>query len=274
MPLTSIQKHILDVIKSNRSPESYLAGGAVLNRAWPRLSDDLDIFCNHESEVIEQAQADIRSLEKNGLEVSVVLMQYALAEVEVQVGQERCIIQWMDETARRFFPILQDQHFGWRLHDADLAVNKIIAGASRSKVRDAVDLARIHVEYMPLGYVAWAAAGKTALSPIDILERVVKNAATHPQQEFAEVRTSEPVDGREIVITLMKARDEGLTLAELLPPDTYGCLFVRDGDAIPASIEEITAGTAKPWKVSEYGAWPNFSGQAPAPARRPRSDAL
>src|SRR3954462_7614030 len=44
VPLTPVQRRVLAVIAAGRSPESYLAGGAVVNRDRPRLSDDLDIF--------------------------------------------------------------------------------------------------------------------------------------------------------------------------------------------------------------------------------------
>ncbi len=270
MPLTAIQKRILDVIKQNRGPESYVAGGAALNRNWPRLSDDLDIFGDKASAIVEQAQADIKALRQNGFKVSISVMQFAIAEAEVQADGEQSLVQWMDETVNRFFPIIQDADFGWRLHDADLAVNKILAGASRTRVRDAVDLAKIHAEYLPLGYLAWAAAGKTPMTPVDILERVIKNAVSHPAEEFAEIRSTTPVNGRDVIMSLMQARDEGVQLAEALPATAYGCLFIGEGDQPGlAAAEEIAAGAAKPWKISKYGAWPNFPDQAPMPARRP-----
>jgi len=44
MPLTAIQQSAVEVLRLHRSERSYVAGGAALNREWPRLSDDLDIF--------------------------------------------------------------------------------------------------------------------------------------------------------------------------------------------------------------------------------------
>ena len=38
MALTELQKKVLFVIVTNRSQESYLVGGAVLNMDWPRNS--------------------------------------------------------------------------------------------------------------------------------------------------------------------------------------------------------------------------------------------
>ena len=46
MPLTPFQSGVARVIAVNRTPESHIAGGAVINRGPTglRVSDDLDIF--------------------------------------------------------------------------------------------------------------------------------------------------------------------------------------------------------------------------------------
>ena len=46
MPLTDFQKGIARLIAANRTPESHVAGGAVINRGETglRISDDLDVF--------------------------------------------------------------------------------------------------------------------------------------------------------------------------------------------------------------------------------------
>jgi hypothetical protein len=50
MPLTAFKNAVVRILLANRTPESHLAGGAVLNRsdAAVRYSDDLDIF--HDTE--------------------------------------------------------------------------------------------------------------------------------------------------------------------------------------------------------------------------------
>ena len=61
-------------------------------------------------------------------------------------GREETLVQWFDdeETCRRFFPAEDDPEFGFRLHETDLAVNKILCAASRkTAARDAVDLVNI-----------------------------------------------------------------------------------------------------------------------------------
>ena len=51
MALTDLQKRIMRRLASNGTEASYLAGGLILNRDWPRLSDDIDIFYDADEEV-------------------------------------------------------------------------------------------------------------------------------------------------------------------------------------------------------------------------------
>ncbi|TVR57413.1 MAG: hypothetical protein EA421_01035 [Gemmatimonadales bacterium] len=60
---------------------------------------------------------------------------------------------------------------GFRLHDVDLAINKLLVLAGRDEARDYVDFLEAHERILPLGALIWAAAGKDAgLSPHAILE--------------------------------------------------------------------------------------------------------
>ncbi|MBF0391560.1 MAG: hypothetical protein HQL38_02660 [Alphaproteobacteria bacterium] len=260
MTITRLQRRILEAIRKNRSLESYVAGGTVLNRTAFRQSDDIDIFQQDERQVVAQAERDIDTLKEGGFQVSVTVLQYSMAEAMIRDGGEETVVQWMDDTVVRFFPVVEDPVFGFRLHDADLAVNKVMAGASRSEARDAVDLARLHRDYLSLGHLVWAAAGKTVLSPDALAEHIVRNAMCQNGQAFAAVRTSQPFDPREVVETLLKARDEALALAGRLPTETYGCLFLdRRGEPVAASAEMIEAGAVVPHPPRPYGAWPVFS---------------
>ena len=53
MALTQLQSDILRRLAKNRSDTSYLAGGLMLNKNWPRRSDDIDIFHDSDEEVTE-----------------------------------------------------------------------------------------------------------------------------------------------------------------------------------------------------------------------------
>lgn len=60
MALTDLQKHVMRCLATNRSETSYVAGGVVLNRDWPRRSDDIDVFHDTDEEsYLKSAPSDI-----------------------------------------------------------------------------------------------------------------------------------------------------------------------------------------------------------------------
>jgi hypothetical protein len=60
-----------------------------------------------------------------------------------------------------FFQPVPDDMFGWRLHMADLAINKALAAGGRRQVRDYADLALIHQHMIPLWHVAGRLPART-----------------------------------------------------------------------------------------------------------------
>src|SRR5262245_23813879 len=127
MALTAIQSDVMRCIASNRSETSYMAGGVVLNRDWPRQSDDMDIFHDTDEEIGATADADIELLRQKGFRITVEIQIYGCVEAVVSRGSEATLIQWMSESRTRFFPLIRDAEWGARLHQTDLAVNKVIA---------------------------------------------------------------------------------------------------------------------------------------------------
>jgi hypothetical protein len=69
-------------------------------------------------------------------------------------------IEWAVESSFRFFPLIKDEKLGYRLHNADLATNKILALAGRQTARDFLDSLYLHQTYLSLGALAWVASGK------------------------------------------------------------------------------------------------------------------
>jgi hypothetical protein len=262
--LTELQKHVLATIGKLRDEKSYVAGAAALNANRPRISDDIDIFHDVEREVVATARRDIAALRGAKFSVHELLMQYGLAEVVVKQGGEETTIQWMEETVRRFFPLLRDPVFGYRLHDADLAVNKAIAAASRKKVRDIVDLVAIGENYLKLGPLVWAAAdSKTPMSPKRMIEEIIHNAATHAAKEYSSVRAATPVEGEAMLAAIKQACDEAREFCEWMPVDTLGNLFIdSSGQPVPPTVDDIQAGRARPHGISDHGAWPSIVGVA------------
>src|SRR5450631_2900804 len=151
MALTDLQKRIMQKLSANRSASSYLAGGLILNLAWPRRSDDIDIFHDTDEEVSVAANKDIADLEAADFRVIVDVRTYGTFEATVSDDSSSTIIQWMSDTKMRFFPLVKDEQWGSRLHQADLAVNKILAASSRKKARDFADIVAIAINMCPLG---------------------------------------------------------------------------------------------------------------------------
>jgi len=108
-------------------------------------------------------------------------MVYGAVDATVSDGTSSTIIQWFAETRQRFFPLVRDEEWGARLHQADLAVNKVLAAAGRSKARDIADLVAIGRNYCPLGPLVLAAAGKPPnFSPRRTIDEIRRHILSIP----------------------------------------------------------------------------------------------
>jgi hypothetical protein len=245
MALTQLQSNILRRLAKNRSETSYLAGGLMLNKNWQRRSDDIDIFHDSDEEVTDAAKADLAVLEAAGYKTHTDFIIYGCVDATVSDGTSSTIIQWFAETKRRFFPLMKDEEWGARLHQADLAVNKVLAASGRSKARDIADLVAIGCNYCPLGPLVLAAAGKPPnFSPRRTIDEIRRHTLSIPAEEFAAVKGL-PTDWSAEFI-----RDEALRLIELAdkyimsaPPDLLGVLAVNKDD-VPIEVSDGKRGDA------------------------------
>lgn len=245
MALTQLQSGILRTLARNRSESSYLAGGLILNKNWPRRSDDIDIFHDSDEEVTGSAEADLALLKAAGYDTHTDFIVYGCVDATVSDGASATIIQWFAETKRRFFPLVKDEAWGARLHQADLAVNKVLAAAGRSKARDVADLVAIGLNYCPLGPLILAAAGKPPnFSPRRTIDEIRRHALSIPAEDLASIKGL-PADWTAAFI-----RDEALRLTDQADryamsasPDLLGVLAVnRDGT--PIEMADGKAGDA------------------------------
>ena len=80
MPLTDYQAELARLLSGNRSPDSYLAGGAaiLLEPNTARYSRDLDYFHDSEARVAEAFAADRQLMERKGYGVDVETQQPGL----------------------------------------------------------------------------------------------------------------------------------------------------------------------------------------------------
>ncbi|MEX2295383.1 MAG: hypothetical protein WD804_03600 [Gemmatimonadota bacterium] len=227
MPLTPFQAEILRLLATNRQPDSYLAGGGALQAApnSTRFSQDLDFFHDSERRVAEAFQADRSLLEGRGCRVDV---EYALpgnVRAMVSRGDERTRIDWAHDSAWRFMPAVRDETSGFRLHEVDLAINKLLALAGRDEVRDYVDLLEAHDRILPLGALIWAAAGKDpGLSPHAILE-LLKRRGRPRQSELDRLHLARPIDAVKAKDRWLRALGDAETFVSSRPADELGALY-------------------------------------------------
>ena len=101
MPLTVFQKRVARTLAANRSPDSHVAGGAVINRgeAALRYSNDLDIFHDAAESVAASADADVETLLGAGYSVKWVPRTGTLRQAEVTQETDRLRLDWSSDSA-------------------------------------------------------------------------------------------------------------------------------------------------------------------------------
>ena len=229
VPLTPFQEKLLRLLAVNRTEDSHLAGGGALHSApnSTRYSQDLDFFHDSERRVAEAFEADRSLLEAGGYRLEV---EYALpGNVRAMVlrGGDRTRIDWAHDSAWRFMPAVRDESGGFRLHDVDLAINKLLALAGRDEARDYVDILDAHKRILPLGALIWAAAGKDpGLSPHAILE-LLKRRGRPRQSELDRLHLAHPINAAEAKDRWLRALAEAETFVSSRPADELGCLYFR-----------------------------------------------
>ncbi|MHB1193951.1 MAG: hypothetical protein ACYC6F_12995 [Longimicrobiales bacterium] len=227
MPLTRFQRQVLALLARNRSPESYLAGGAALHFAPNslRYSDDLDYFHDSERRVTEAFHADSALLHAAGYGVEVQLSQPGFLRAMVTLGEGSTRVDWAHDSAWRFMPPVRDALGGFILHDVDLAVNKVLALAGRDEPRDFVDILFVHERVLPLGALCWAAAGKDpGFTPLSLLE-LLRRRGRHRPEEIARLDLTVPVDLVAWKATWLAALDDAEVFVRSRPGNEVGCLY-------------------------------------------------
>lgn len=261
MPLTPSQRFVADVLRPFRTEHSYVAGGVALNREWPRLSDDMDIFHDRRNELPDAVEPELQALQDKGVSVEITTRDERMVEAILRIYGFETKVQWLDEpeTCRRFFPALHDEELGYRLHQADVAVNKVLCASRRRQApRDAVDLANVVTRYAPLGPLVWAAMGKNPdLTPARVIRDIRSIAFGYSNEEVVAVRMEGdgPMTREELRGILGPALDRASDYCDdVAPIDHVGCLFI-DANKVPieADDESIANRTAKAIPVRDFG---------------------
>ena len=249
MALTAFQSLVCRTIARSRveSGESYVAGGAALNEILgaSRLSRDVDLFHDTESALDSSWYNDRRLLEAAGFAVRSLRERASFVEAEISKGSETVLLQWVRDSAYRFFPLVEHELFGLALHPFDLATNKVLALVGRLEVRDWVDAVECSERLQPLGYLAWAACGKDAgFSPMAILEYAARNSHYSAEEVRSLAFSGPEPDFAELSRRWRSQLAVGSALIGALPVEhvgkcvlgTDGRLFVGEVDALRAAI--------------------------------------
>ena len=259
MPLTSIQEQVLRAIAANRSPESYLAGAAVLHRDSnsPRFSQDLDLFHDLEESVALCAEKDAETLRDGGYQFTWLLRTPAFYRAVLSGEGQKLQIEWAQDSAFRFFPVQQDDQCGYRLHHADAALNKLLTLAGRQEIRDFVDILHLHDSYLNLGAMAWAACGKDpGFTPGFLLDQVARHVA-YTQPDVDRLRLREPLDLTALKKSWLYALESAHRLVGTLPAEEVGCLYLEaDGNPVTPDPASDEFGALTRHHGSIRGAWP------------------
>lgn len=270
MALTTLQREILRLLARERiaAGESYVAGGVALGEllASPRISRDIDLFHDAAEAVAVSWDTDRAHLIAAGYEVEPLRERPAFVEVRVSRGEESVRLEWVHDSAFRFFPLIEHESLGLTLHPVDLATNKVLALVGRVEARDWIDVLWADERLQPLGYLAWAACGKDpGFGPAGILAEAGRTARYSTVEIDALAFDGDRPDAAELSRGWHEALREARAIVELLPPDQVGaCVLDRNAELFRGDAEAL--GTALQEDALRFhhgvlrGAWPRVSG--------------
>jgi len=268
MSLTDFQRAVCRVIAAARiaGGEKYVAGGSVLNELLQarRVSHDLDLFHDTRDALLSAWQGDRTALESAGYVVRVLREYASFFEAEVRKGGDSVILQWAQDSAYRFFPLVEHADFGVTLHPFDLATNKVLALVGRLEVRDWIDVMKCHESLQPFGYLAWAASGKDpGVNPAFILEQASRSAH-YTREEVATLDFGGAVpDAAALSREWRMMLGEAARMVEILPEEHVGtCVTDKSGNLFRGGLAELAKALKTDalhfHKGSLRGAWPRL----------------
>ena len=111
MALTPLQRHVCRLLAEQRKllGESYVAGGGALNEvvAGHRRSRDVDLFHDTAAALVSTWAHDRAALHAAGLRIEPLRELPAFVEARVSDATETVLVQWAQDSAFRFFPLVE-----------------------------------------------------------------------------------------------------------------------------------------------------------------------
>jgi len=246
MAPSAFQTVILRLLARQRRErgESYVAGGVALNAllAAPRRSRDIDLFHDTAEALDATWAADRQTLRGAGYDVEVTRETPGFVEAVVSNDSGSTAMQWVRDSAYRFFPLIEDDLMGLALHPFDLATNKVLTIAMRVEARDWIDVLNCHRKLQPLGYLVWAACGKDpGYNPVSLLNYCARRHFS--REEIAALEfDGEPPDAAELGGTWHEALRDAEAICARLPAEHAGtCVLEEDKELLRVPPSELPA---------------------------------
>ncbi len=110
MPLGDFEREVLRLLAANRHPDSFVGGGTVLHQSpgSPRTSKDVDYFHDTIESLSSSAQRDVATLRAAGYEIELERPQDTFQRAIVHRGRQQTKVEWVFDSAFRFFPVEPD----------------------------------------------------------------------------------------------------------------------------------------------------------------------
>jgi hypothetical protein len=258
VPITKFQSEVLRLLAAQRSPDSYIAGGVAINRDGPRISADIDIFHDSDARLASAVKADEAALIGGGYKLTWSPNQRTTKHTAtVEKQGEQMQLEWVADSAFRFFPTQPDELFGYVLHPVDLAANKAAAAADRRVPRDIVDLVTIHETILPLGAVVTAAVGKfPGTTPEEMLAEITRHSR-FTAEEFQVLATEQPIDVPVLHRRIRRMIEDAEGFIARLPSDAVGVVFLDGDKPVQPDVTALDRYQRNPG--APRGLWPSSS---------------
>ena len=233
MALSPFQVETCRLLADTRTEETgYMAGGGALNALLDALRlSRFDFFYDTLQALEATFTRDEATLRAHDYDLEMVRRREGFVEVVAARGEQSVEIQWLHDSAFRFFPLLTHPILGLVLHPFDLATNKILALVGRAEARDWVDALSCHQAIAPLGLLAFAACGKDEGWNPELILGEAARGARYSREEIDALDWSGPIPNfAALKVSWRAALQNGRESLEVLPPQQVGrAVLERDG---------------------------------------------
>ncbi len=251
MAITEFQRVICRLLAQSRieQGDSYVAGGVALNTliGAPRVSRDIDLFHDTREALAATWDSDRKRLLETGYQIDIRRERPTFVEALVARDDETVVLEWVCDSAYRFFPLVQHPDFGLTLHPFDLATNKVLALVGRLEVRDWIDTMACNDRLQHLGYLAWAACGKDpGYSPTFLLAEAKRSARYSTEEVTALAFEGAPPDAAELSTRWAVLLREAQAIVDRLPVSDVGrCVMRTQGELFRGTADDLAGALAR-----------------------------